>query len=103
MSLNPFCPMTDQLIERTEVVALLFNVSEIVSAPAQVWPPRRGRVLQDGPELSILVCLSTRIMSLLGSAARAETLQPGSSPEPGCGSVAWAERYVPLRPMISIR
>jgi hypothetical protein len=71
----------DGPIDRTNRgVALLFNVSEIVSAPAQVWPPRRGRVLQDGPELSILVCLSTRIMSLLGSAARAETLQPGSNP-----------------------
>jgi hypothetical protein len=180
-----FCPMTGQLIERAEVVALLFNVSEIVSAPAQVWPPRRGRVLREDPELSILVCLSTRnssllgsaaslklcnlvqtrnqvaggsparafrddprafdpgllfnqdhefarkrrarrnsatwfkpatrlreprlrersamtpersilvcsstrIMSLLGSAARAETLQPGSNPEQGCGRLAWA-------------
>jgi GNAT superfamily N-acetyltransferase len=47
-------------------------------------------VLRDDPELSILVCLSTRIMSLLGSAARVETLQPGSNPEPGCGRLAWA-------------
>jgi hypothetical protein len=32
------------------------------------------------PELPILVCPSTRIASLLGSAASAETLQPGSNP-----------------------
>jgi hypothetical protein len=32
------------------------------------------------PELSILVCSSTRIMSLLGSATTVETLQPGSNP-----------------------
>jgi hypothetical protein len=50
--------------------------------------PRLSECSAMTPELSILVCSSTRIMSLLGSAARAETLQPGSNPEPGCGSLA---------------
>jgi hypothetical protein len=45
--------------------------------------PRLSECSAMTPELSILVCSSTRIMSLLGSAARAETLQPGSNPEPG--------------------
>jgi len=42
------------------------------------------------PELPILVCLSTRIASLLGSATSAELCNLVQNPEPGCRSLGWA-------------